>query len=239
MVDLQLAPGRVPDGRRIYVIGDIHGCLDRLVSLHFQIAADLAAHPVRTSVLVHLGDYVDRGPDSAGVIWLLAGAVRPPVSQRVDLKGNHEVMMLDALGGNPQAASHWRDNGGDATLDSYGVPSSEQGRIAAWRDAVPPLHLDWMRRLDLMHQEGSYLFVHAGIRPGVPLRAQVPDDLMWIREPFLSDRAARDVVVIHGHTPRPAPDIHENRIGIDTGAAMGGRLTCLVLENDQMRFLTA
>ena len=90
-----------------------------------------------------------------------------------------------------------------------------------------------------MHREGSYLFVHAGIRPGVSIRAQATDDLLWIREPFLSDRGARDVVVVHGHTPRPEPEVFENRIGIDTGAAIGGRLTCLVLEEDQMGFLTA
>jgi serine/threonine protein phosphatase 1 len=223
----------------VYVIGDVHGCLDRLVSLHFQIAADLAARPVPYSALIHLGDYVDRGPDSAGVLWLLAGVVRPPVTQRVDLKGNHEFMMLDALGGGRQAAGHWLDNGGDATLESYHIDIAGQTRPETWRGAVPDLHLEWLHRLDLMHREGNYLFVHAGIRPGVALRSQVPDDLMWIREPFLSDRQPRDVVVVHGHTPRPQPEVFENRIGIDTGAAMGGRLTCLVLEGEEMRFLTA
>ncbi|HTZ70821.1 MAG TPA: metallophosphoesterase family protein [Acetobacteraceae bacterium] len=239
MVDPQLAPGRMPEGRRVYVIGDIHGCLDKLVSLHFQIAADLAARPVPYSALLHLGDYVDRGPDSAGVLWLLAGAVKPPVTRRIDLKGNHEVMMLDALRGHPQAAGHWLDNGGDATLDSYQVRPDDHLRPELWRAAVPDLHVDWMQRLELMHGEGSYLFVHAGIRPGVPVNAQATDDLLWIREPFLSDRRQRDIVVVHGHTPRPMPDVQENRIGIDTGAAMGGRLTCMVLEEDQMRFLTA
>ncbi len=223
----------------MYVIGDVHGCLERLVSLHFQIAADLAARPVPYSALIHLGDYVDRGPDSAGVLWLLAGAVKPPVTQRVDLKGNHEFMMLDALGGGRLAAGHWLDNGGDATLESYHIGIADQTHPELWRAAVPDLHLEWLHRLDLMHREGNYLFVHAGIRPGVPLRSQVPDDLMWIREPFLSDRQPRDVVVVHGHTPRPQPEVFENRIGIDTGAAMGGRLTCLVLEGEEMRFLTA
>jgi serine/threonine protein phosphatase 1 len=239
MVDPQLAPGRVPDGRRVYVIGDVHGCLERLVSLHFDIAADLAARPVAHSALIHLGDYVDRGPDSAGVLWLLAGAVKPQVNQRVDLKGNHEVMMLNALTGNRQSATHWLDNGGDATLESYGIDAEGQLHPATWRAAVPDLHVEWIQRLELMHREGNYLFVHAGIRPGVALRAQTPEDLMWIREPFLSNRDPRDVVVVHGHTPRPAPDVFENRIGIDTGAAMNGRLTCMVLEGEEMRFLTA
>ena len=239
MVDGSLAPGRMPDGRRAYVIGDIHGCLDRLVSLHFQIAADLQARPVRDSVLVHLGDYVDRGPDSAGVLWLLAGVVAPPVVRRVDLMGNHEAMMLDALAGDRPSASHWLDNGGDATLNSYGLRGPVLRDPDSWPGAVPSVHVDWIRRLELMHREGSYLFVHAGIRPGVSIRAQATDDLLWIREPFLSDRGTRDVVVVHGHTPRPEPEVFENRIGIDTGAAIGGRLTCLVLEEDRMGFLTA
>src|SRR5271170_4224664 len=118
MVDSQLAPGRVPEGRRVYAIGDVHGCLSRLVALHWRIAADLAAHPVRDSVLIHLGDYVDRGPDSAGVMWLLGGAIAAPVTRRVDLLGNHELLMLDALAGNDVAAGIWLDNGGETTLKS-------------------------------------------------------------------------------------------------------------------------
>jgi len=240
MVDSQLAPGRVPEGRRIYAIGDVHGCLDRLVELHWRIAADLAANPVRDSVLVHLGDYVDRGRDSAGVLWLLGGAVAAPVSRRVDLKGNHEAMMVNALtSGDMQAAALWLDNGGEQTLTSYKVEDPLVLRPKAWRAAVPEAHLRWIGGLELMHREGSYLFVHAGLRPGVSIKSQRADDLMWIREPFLSDRTRDEVVVVHGHTPSPEPQVLQNRIGIDTGAVMGGALTCLVLEADQYRFLTA
>jgi serine/threonine protein phosphatase 1 len=240
MVDSQLAPGRVPEGRRIYAIGDVHGCLDRLVALHWQIAADLAAYPVRDSVLIHLGDYVDRGRDSAGVLWLLGGTVAPPVSRRVDLKGNHEAMMVTALtGDDPQAAALWLDNGGEQTLASYKVDDPLVFRPDLWRAAVPAAHLRWINGLDLMHREGNYLFVHAGLRPGLSIKSQRSDDLMWIREPFLSDRGRDDVVVVHGHTPSPAPQVMNNRIGIDTGAVMGGVLSCLVLEADQYRFLTA
>jgi serine/threonine protein phosphatase 1 len=229
----------MPEGRRAYVVGDVHGCLDRLVSLHWQIAQDLAAHPVRDSVLVHLGDYVDRGPDSAGVLWLLGGTLAAPVTRRVDLRGNHELLMLDALQGNLAAAGLWLDNGGETTLQSYGVRETMAVRPDDWLGRVPATHMSYIAGLDMMHREGNYLFVHAGIRPGVPIRAQKPEDLLWIREPFLSDRGQRDVVVVHGHTPRPEVEVFENRIGIDTGAVMGGALTCLVLEDDQMRFLSA
>jgi serine/threonine protein phosphatase 1 len=239
MVDPQLAPGRLPEGRRVYAVGDVHGCLDRLVALHWKIAADLAARPVRDSVLVHLGDYVDRGPDSAGVIWLLAGTIAPPVSRRVDLRGNHEAMMLEALHQGGRAAGQWLDNGGEQTLESYKVPEPMRIRTQEWRRAVPASHTTWLNSLELMHREGTYVFVHAGIRPGVSLKSQSTEDLLWIREPFLSDTSHRDVVVVHGHTPRPEPELRDNRIGIDTGAAMGGKLTCVVLEEDRLRFLTA
>ena len=230
--------GMLRPGLRVYAIGDVHGCLDRLVALHYAIAADLAARPVAETVLIHLGDYVDRGPDSAGVLWLLGGSVAPPVTRRVDLQGNHETMMLAALAGGPsRAADIWLDNGGSATLESYGV-AADAGP-AAWRAAVPIGHRHWMEQRDLLHIEGGYLFVHAGIRPDRPLGAQNPEDLLWIREPFLSDRSRRAHVVVHGHTPRLEPDIFPNRIGIDTGAVMGGKLTCLVLEGAARDFITA
>jgi serine/threonine protein phosphatase 1 len=234
------APGQLPEGRRVYAIGDVHGCLSRLVHLHWQIAADLAARPVRESVLIHVGDYVDRGPDSAGVLWLLSGSVAPPVTRRVELMGNHEVFMRDSLVlGRRATAELWLTNGGEATLASYGVPVPAPVQVAEWRRAVPQMHIDWIGNLDLTHQEGNYLFVHAGIRPGRKLRQQSRDDVLWIREPFLSDREQRDFVVVHGHTPSKEPEVFANRIGIDTGAAMGGALTCVVLEADTLRFLSA
>ena len=133
MVESSLAPGRVPDGRRVYAIGDVHGCLDRLVAMHWAIAADLAANPVRYSVLVHLGDYVDRGPESRQVIELLLGSVAPQVSLRVDLRGNHEAMMRQSLDGDRRAAGHWLDNGGEQTLESYKVADPMVVRPEAWR----------------------------------------------------------------------------------------------------------
>ncbi len=228
----------MPEGRRVYAVGDVHGCLDKLVALHWAVAADLAAHPIRDSVLVHLGDYVDRGTDSAGVIWLLAGTVAAPVARRVDLRGNHEAMMIMALHGGTRAASLWLDNGGEQTLQSYHVAEPTRVQQKEWRRAIPEAHTTWINNLDLMHREGTYLFVHAGIRPGLSLKSQKREDLLWIREPFLSDNSPRDVVVVHGHTPRPAPEVLDTRIGIDTGAVMGGPLTCLVLEADTLRFLS-
>lgn len=237
MVDSSLAPGVLRPGLRVYAIGDVHGCLNRLVALHWKITADLAAHPVAESVLIHVGDYVDRGADSAGVIWLLAGSVAPPVARRVDLQGNHEVMMIQALANEPRAAEAWIDNGGGATLESYGVPL--EAPPAAWAESVPLIHRQWIKTRDIMHKEGSYLFVHAGIRPGRALIRQSVDDLLWIREPFLSSQDKHPFVVVHGHSPVPEPEVRPNRIGIDTGAVMGGALTCVVLELDQIRFLTA
>jgi serine/threonine protein phosphatase 1 len=240
MAQTLTAPGHLPEGRRVYAIGDVHGCLDRLVALHYRIAADLVTRPVRDSVLIHVGDYVDRGPDSAGVLWLLSGAIAPQVTRRIDLMGNHEVMMLDTLvQRSKQAADVWMNNGGSATLASYGAPALAGTPISDWRRAVPQDHLDWMGNLDLTHREGDYLFVHAGIRPGKPIRQQNRNDVLWIREPFLSNREQRDFVVVHGHTPTKEPEVFANRIGIDTGAAMGGKLTCLVLEGDQMHFIQA
>ena len=237
MVDSQPAPGLLRPGLRVYAVGDVHGCLDRLVNLHWAIAADLAAHKVADSVLIHLGDYVDRGPDSAAVVWLLAGTVAPPVARRVDLKGNHEVMMLAALEGRVRVAETWLENGGAATLESYHVPLDASP--AEWHLSVPLAHRRWLATRELTHQEGNYLFVHAGIRPGRQLYKQSADDLLWIREPFLSSNETRPFVVVHGHTPGSAPEVRCNRIGIDTAAAMGGQLTCVILEEDRMRFLTA
>ncbi len=237
MVDSQPAPGLLRPGLRVYAVGDVHGCLDQLVDLHWAIAADLAARKVAESVLVHLGDYVDRGPDSAAVVWLLAGTVAPPVTRRADLKGNHEVMMLAALDGRARVAESWLENGGAATLESYHVPLDASP--ADWHLSIPLAHRQWLTTRELTHQEGGYLFVHAGIRPGRDLIRQSADDLLWIREPFLSSNETHPFVIVHGHTPCSAPAVRSNRIGIDTGAVMGGRLTCLVLEEDGMRFLSA
>jgi serine/threonine protein phosphatase 1 len=238
MITKTLAPGLLPPGVRVYAIGDVHGCLNQLVALHYAIAADLAARPVAESVLIHIGDYVDRGPDSAGVLWLLMGTVAPPVTRRIDLMGNHELMMAEAVeGANEQASGVWLGNGGEETLSSYRVPPGAPP--SAWSRLLPIQHRQWIRQRDIAHIEGNYLFVHAGIRPGRALDQQTFEDMLWIREPFLSNREERPVVVVHGHTPREEPEVFANRIGIDTGAVMGRKLTCVVLEGNELAWLQA
>lgn len=237
MVDFITAPASLPPGHRIYAIGDIHGCIDQLMALHKAIARDLADRPVAEAVLVHLGDYVDRGPDSQAVVALLAEGPPIPGLPTVNLMGNHEFMMLDALAsGQKEAADLWMSNGGADTLHSWGVP--RLAKQADWAARIPPAHLTFLRDLDLMHQEGPYLLVHAGIRPGVRLRQQARQDLLWIREPFLSSKGDLGVVVVHGHTPTREPVVRPNRIGVDTGAVMGGVLTCAILEDDRLGFLS-
>ncbi len=238
MIAFARAPATLPRGQRVYAVGDVHGCLDRLQALHQAIAEDLAARPVASSTLVHLGDYVDRGPDSAGVLGLLLEGQMPAgIGAVVNLIGNHEEMMLAALDSRaPPLARHWLMNGGEATLDSFGLDA--MAGPALWAERLPADRLAFLRGLALTYRAGGYLFVHAGLRPGVPLAAQTREDLLWIREPFLSSAASFEAVVVHGHTPVPFPDLRRNRLGIDTGAVMGGMLTCAVLERNKVGFIT-
>jgi len=231
----------LPPGRRVYAVGDVHGHLDRLQAVHAAILADLAARPVADAVLVHLGDLIDRGPDSAGVVaHVLAGA---PGLAVVNLMGNHERMLLDALsGGSPDDADNWLRNGGWDSLRSWGI--SPRVQVRDWEALLPASHLLFLQGLLPLWSTEGLLCVHAGVRPGVALPDQVEDDLLWIREeflgwpgmmPMLPDQP--DTLIVHGHTPRPA--LRPNRLGIDTGAGRGGRLTCAVLERDEVRFLQA
>ncbi|HWX50332.1 MAG TPA: metallophosphoesterase family protein [Roseomonas sp.] len=227
------APGYLPPGLRVYAIGDVHGCAGRLGALHEAIAADWAAQPAGRCAIVHLGDYIDRGPDSAAVLERLCGPSPIPGAELVLLRGNHEAMMLEALAAGPGTAAEdlWLWNGGDATLASYGAVDASL--------SLPPAHRALLERTVLRWEAGNYLFVHAGIDPRRPLEAQRSQDLLWIREPFLSWPRPLPMVVVHGHTPCRAPELRSNRIGIDTGAVGGGPLTGLVLEGERLRFLRA
>jgi serine/threonine protein phosphatase 1 len=216
--------------RRVYAIGDIHGHRDKLAALHALIAADIAARPTGSAVLVHLGDYIDQGPDSAGVVSLLSAGPAVPGVAVVNLLGDHERMLLDALSCDRAAATDWLWAGGKQALASWGLDPGLPRED--WGPALPPDHVAWLRGLVLTHQEGDYLFVHAGIRPGVPLAEQNPDDLVGMRQPFLSTDRDLGVIVVHGHSCEPSVRIATNRIGIDTGAGIGGPLTCAVLEDD-------
>ncbi len=237
MIVLQPAPATIPPGRRVYAIGDIHGCAEQLGHLHQMITEDLARRPIETPVLIHVGDYVDRGPDTAGVLSLLCNGSPIPGVQMVNLLGNHEHTMLEALGGERAAATDWLFAGGRPSLESYGVnPDSPRN---SWAASVPETHFAFLRGLSLIHREGGYAFVHAGVRPGVALDNQARDDMLRMRQPFLYSESDFGAVVVHGHTPVKTAVVRHNRIAIDTGAVFGGPLTCLVLEHDTLGFLTA
>lgn len=230
------APGRLPAGQRIYAIGDVHGHPDRLRRLHGLIAEHLAAHPVPAATLVHLGDYIDQGPDSAGVLDLVIGLSVPGL-RVVNLLGDHERMLLDGIDGDNAAATDWLWSGGREALASWGLP--EDLPREAWAEAFPASHIAFLRGLMLFWQAGGYLFVHAGIRPGVAIRQQACDDLLMIRQPFLSTEAPFGPVVVHGHSSNVSVSILPNRIGLDTGAGLGGKLTCAVLEEDGIALMAA
>lgn len=232
---------RLEPGQRVYAIGDVHGHLDQLRAMHDLIRQDLAAQLAERPVLVHLGDLIDRGPSSAGVLALLQAGPPLPGVPTVNLMGNHEWMCLAALARQgPGDANHWLDNGGTETLASWGIRASVPA--ARWPDLVPQSHVTFLLGLAGRYRRGGYLFAHAGVRPGTPLDQQTWSDLLWIRKPFLDRRGtllpdAPDLVVVHGHTPQPEPAVRANRIGVDTGAGRGGPLTCVVLEGADVRFL--
>jgi serine/threonine protein phosphatase 1 len=240
----------VPPNTRAYAVGDCHGCLEALRELREAIVADSARADAegpraQRRVVVYLGDYIDRGPDSRGVIDLLIGA---PLAgfETIHMLGNHEALMRGFLDGE-DVASVWMMNGGIETMRSYGLDVTALngpwpgGDAPALRDAlaavVPQAHRAFLDGLALCHVEGDYFFAHAGIRPGVPLERQGEDDLLWIREPFLRSTADHGKVVVHGHSAAREPEVRANRIGIDTGACYGGKLTALVLEDTRHRFL--
>ncbi|MDR3517707.1 MAG: metallophosphoesterase family protein [Azospirillaceae bacterium] len=239
------APGpRVPDGLRVYAIGDIHGCLDLLDRLHARIESDAAGLPAGTDkLLIYLGDYVDRGPRSRQVVeCLMAGP--PPGFRAVYLRGNHEDYLIRFLTDLSVGSSWWRF-GGLETLASYGVDLSMVTPVAeklrrgqqSLKLLLPPAHRAFLTALPLSVVVGDYFFCHAGVRPGVALAAQDVDDLLWIRDDFLNCNDDLGKIVVHGHTVSHYPDVRGNRIGIDTGACFTGHLTCLVLERNTARFL--
>jgi serine/threonine protein phosphatase 1 len=232
---------RVPENIRIYAVGDIHGCADLLSALLKRIDYDLKTRPVAQALQVFLGDYIDRGPDSRRVLDLLIG--RRHRHKAVFLKGNHELYAFEALT-DPSVLAKWIKIGGIPTLASYGIkasrrnnPQSAQDMAQAFSKVIPESHRRFLGGLALSFSCGDFFFTHAGVRPGVPLQKQSEDDLLWIREDFLLHEGDFGMVVVHGHTPAIEPDVRENRINIDTGAYATGRLTCLVLEGDQITFL--
>jgi serine/threonine protein phosphatase 1 len=231
----------VPAGRRIYAVGDIHGRADLLAETLARIDKDLNERPIKASTEIFLGDYIDRGPQSRQVIDLLIARRR--IRNVVLLKGNHEACALQFLE-EPNLLPAWKDVGGTNTLLSYGVTPARSAdstlayeTAKAFHRAMPAIHRNFLRGLALSFTCGDFFFVHAGVRPGIPLQTQAQQDLLWIREDFLLYEETFSKIIVHGHTPVYEPDIQPNRINIDTGAYATGKLTCLVLEELEMSFL--
>ena len=230
----------IPAGMRIYAVGDIHGCLDQLDAMHELIRRDLFLTQARENLIIYLGDYIDRGPASAAVLDRLIDNPLESVTA-VHLKGNHEAMFAAFLRQPEEVGPKWFAIGGAATVASYGLPwrgGHELPRLAEeLAECMPQSHHDFLNSLPTQYRVGDFFFVHAGIRPGVPLSRQSETDLLWIRSPFLNSTTSHGAVVVHGHTPVPHPEEFPNRIGIDTGAFFTGVLTCLVLEPGRRRYL--
>ncbi len=229
---------RLPDGLRIYAIGDVHGRVDLLQSLFTVIDADLGRSKPERAIQVLLGDYVDRGPDSRAVLDLLIE--RNKTHEMVCLKGNHEAIFLETLK-DPTRLHDWRHYGGLLTLMSYGVtptvnpgPEEQVKLIGTFDRAVPAEHKAFLQGLPTSFTCGDFFFVHAGVRPGVALDQQREQDLLWIREEFLNSEEGFGKYVVHGHTPVSSPDVRPNRINIDTGAYATGNLTLLTIQGDSL-----
>lgn len=233
-----------PPNARAYAIGDVHGRLDLLRALVDQIMVDRREHPCERDYIVFLGDLVDRGPDSAGVIDYLL-RTGPVLPNPIFLMGNHEEMLLRIVGRDPSQLRDWLRFGGYELAQSYGV---EVGRLALLdpvaaaglvRAAIPDSHMGFIEEFVDSFRFGDYLFVHAGIRPGVPIEHQTVRDLRWIREDFLDSDVAHPLVIVHGHTISDGPDERANRIGIDTGAYTSGTLTALRIHGTERKYLHA
>ncbi len=235
-------PAAIPPGQRVYAVGDVHGRADLFEALMEAVDSDDAARAPAESTVILLGDLVDRGPDSAGVLALAQSWQRNRHVRA--LMGNHEEMFLDSFD-SEEVLRHFLRYGGRETLLSY--PIDPATYVAAslteaqelMREFVPAEDIAFMRSMEDMIPIGDYLFVHAGIRPEVPLEEQKVGDLRWIREPFTTHKGSLGPVVVHGHTIYDAPEIVSNRIGIDTGAYRTGRLTALGLEGTSRWLITA
>jgi serine/threonine protein phosphatase 1 len=232
----------VPAGQRVYAVGDIHGRADLLKTIIAKIDSDDAGRAPLDVTLIFLGDLIDRGPDSRAVVeqvkWLMEAS--PKVRCLI---GNHEDLLLRCHDGDTRAVPVFDRAGGRETLLSYGVSDQDyddadpEEMAALIKDHVPAEHIAFLRGLSDYVEMGDYLFVHAGIKPGVPLDKQLPDDLRWIREKFTGSNVDHGVKVIHGHTITETIDLQSNRIGIDTGAYATGKLTAIGLEGEDFWFI--
>lgn len=234
MIGVHFLDARGPEGLRIYAIGDVHGHLELLREMHGRIAGEIERDQRPDWRIIHLGDLIDRGPDSKGVIeFLMAAQARD--SRNIVLTGNHDVGLLDFLG-HPDPQGLFVRFGGVETAWSYGV-RFKAGNLAELREshaqllrAVPEGHLRWLRGLPYSASFGDFFFCHAGIRPEVALDAQDPHDLIWIRREFLNHPGLHPKVVVHGHTPQAEAEVMANRVNVDTGVFYSGALTALMID---------
>lgn len=229
---------RVDEHTQLLAVGDVHGCGRLLTAMMraFQTVSAALLPPTRNREAVILGDFIDRGPSSRAVLQALYGS-RHQDGMTV-LMGNHEATLLACIDGRTSPFDGWLEFGGDACLASLGLEppgpwEPEEQFRERLVDTIGVEVVDWLRGLPLSYQVGDFLFCHAGVRPGVAIEAQRPDDLLWIREPFLGSRRNHGKVVVHGHSIEPEICLRPNRIGIDTGAYRTGRLTGLILQGNQ------
>ncbi len=238
---IHFSEAATPPGMRIYAVGDIHGRYDLLTEMHRRIMAEILRDRPDDWRIIYLGDYIDRGPASRQVLNFLSGSIatEPRV---MAIAGNHDIGFLAFLD-QPQASGIFANYGGDATARSYGVDidfSSREGLMRGHAElvkAVPEEHKHLLHTLKLSVTLGDFFFSHAGIRPGVPLEEQSSGDLVWIRECFRDYRELHPKLIVHGHTPVPAPEIMPNRVNLDTGAYYTGRLTGMMFEGKQKRLM--
>jgi serine/threonine protein phosphatase 1 len=233
----------VPPGHRVYAIGDIHGMADQLRTLLAKIGSDIAEHPEAEAKLVFLGDYVDRGGDSKGVLDCLSNSDIP--AESTYLMGNHEEVMLSFLE-DPDVAEQWRHFGGLETLHSYGVDIEEVLRGRGYEHArnelvgrLPESHLRFLQDLNASAEHGDYFFCHAGVRPGIPLAEQQRSDLLWIRDEFLRFEGGFEKIVVHGHTPSEEVQFGRSRINVDTGAYATQRLSAVCLFDSERHVISS
>jgi len=233
-------PPRMPAGLSIIAYGDVHGHLDLMEAILRKAQDKAAREPEKRHIVLSLGDLVDRGPDSAGVVARMMGTL--PGCELVALRGNHETLMIAFLDGDPQATT-WLSWGGLETLRSYGVETEGANLLSpgdveflreGFRARMVPAHLEFLRTRPVSLTYGDYFFVHAGARPGIPLPLQAEEDLIWIRDEFLFSRQRFEKKIVHGHTPADRPEILDNRVNLDTGACYGGTLSAALFEEDRV-----
>jgi serine/threonine protein phosphatase 1 len=246
MARIKLSEAKTPKNMRLYAIGDVHGCIEHLLKIHNCIRSDLKKHPVEDYRIIHLGDYIDKGPSSRAVIDFLV-QLKQLDPKCIFLMGNHEEKFLNFLERPEDIGLDFIKYGGRTTIKSYGISArrirktirSLKNVFKLLKQYIPKSHIKFLQNLEFSVSFGDYMFCHAGVRAGIPLKQQSEHDLIWIKKEFLEHKELYSKVIIHGHTPFNKPQVKKNRINVDTGVATLGMLSCVVLEGKKHRFITA